>query len=56
MKKHDVIAEDMKQALESHGGLKGCRAAIVEVDITKDISRDNKIPVAHFRGLLVWLR
>ena len=43
--KHDVItAEDMKQALESHGGLKGCRAAVVEVDITKDISRDNKIP------------
>ena len=43
--KHDVItAEDMKQALESHGGLKGCRAAVVEVDTTKDISRDNKIP------------
>ena len=41
--KHDVIiAEDMKQALESHGGLKGCRAAVVEVDITKGISRDKK--------------
>lgn len=43
--KHDVVtAEDMKQALESHGGLKGCRAAVVEVDATKAAGMDNKIP------------
>ena len=43
--KHDVItAEDMKQALESHGGLRGCRAAVVEVDTTKAVGNDNKIP------------
>ena len=43
--KHDVVsAEDMKQAIESHGGLKGCRAAAVEVDISKDVVKDNKIP------------
>ena len=37
--KHDVItAEAMKQALESHGGLKGCRAAVVEVDTTKVVN------------------
>ena len=42
--KHDVLAaEDMKQAIESHGGLKGCRAAVVEVDIWKDVVKDNKI-------------
>ena len=40
--KHVITAEDMKQALESHGGLKGCRAAVVEVDITKGISRDKQ--------------
>ena len=44
-KKHDVLtAEDMKQAIESHRGLKGCRAAVVEVDISKDVVKDNKIP------------
>ena len=43
--RHDVItAEDMKQALESHGGLRGCRAAVVEVDTTKAVGNDNKIP------------
>ena len=43
--KHDVLtAEDMKQAIESHGGLKGCRVAVVEVDISKDVVKDNKIP------------
>ena len=42
---HDVLtAEDMKQAIESHGGLKGCRAAVVEVDISKDVVKDNTIP------------
>jgi len=43
--KHEVLtAEDMKQAIESHGGLKGCRTAVVEVDISKDVVKDNKIP------------
>lgn len=42
---NDVLtAEDMKKALESHGGLKGCRAAVVEVDSSKDLHEDNKIP------------
>ena len=46
--KHDVIrAEDMKAALESHGGIKGCRVAVAEVDTTgeknKNKNKDNKI-------------
>lgn len=41
--KHDVItAEDMKTALESHGGEKGVGAAVVEVDPTIE-STANKI-------------
>ena len=43
--KHDVLtAEDMKQAIESHGGLTGCRAAVVEVNTSQDVVKDNKIP------------
>lgn len=43
--KNDVItAEDMKTALESHGGVKGCRVAVVEVDTSKENNTDNKIP------------
>ena len=43
--RHDVItAEDIKQALESHGGLRGCRTAVVEVDTTKAVGNGNKIP------------
>eukprot|EP00058_Branchiostoma_floridae_P012379 XP_002597867.1 hypothetical protein BRAFLDRAFT_105474 [Branchiostoma floridae] len=31
--KHDVLtAEDMKEALESHGGIKGCRIAVAQTD------------------------
>ena len=43
--KHDVVtAEDMK-AIESHGGLTGCRVAVVEVDSSKDIDdTHSKIP------------
>ena len=42
--KHDVItAEDMKTALESHGGLKGVRAAVVELNSGREIAA-NKIP------------
>ena len=43
--KHDVAtAEDMKAALESHGGITGCRAAVVEVDTTRERNKDCKIP------------
>ena len=43
--RHDVVtAEDMKAALESRGGIKGCRAAVVEVDSTRERNKDNKIP------------
>ena len=46
--KHDVAtAEDMKAALESHGGIKGCRAAVVEVDTTRERNKDCKIPGMH---------
>lgn len=42
--RHDVVtAEDMKAALESHGGIKGCRAAVVEVDTTRERNKDSKI-------------
>ena len=42
---HDVVtAEDMKGAIESHGGIKGCRAAVVEVDTTRDRNKESKIP------------
>ena len=34
----------MKEALESHGGLKGCRVAVVQVDTTKSVGVENKIP------------
>ena len=34
----------MKAALESHGGIKGCRAAVVEVDTTRERNKDSKIP------------
>ena len=62
--RHDVItAEDMKQALESHGGLRRCREAVVEVDTTKAIGNDNKIPgtsqINHFLfeegGIRAWM-
>ena len=60
---HNVVSsEDMKTALESHGGLKGCRAAVVEVDSSKDLNEENKIPgislLYNFKyevqGIRVW--
>ena len=34
--KHDVLtAVDMKEALESYGGVRGCRIAVAEVDVAK---------------------
>ena len=43
--KNDVVtAEDMKRAIESYGGLRGCRVAVVEVDSAKDLHDNNKIP------------
>ena len=62
--RHDgTTAEDMKQALESHGGLRRCREAVVEVDTTKAIGNDNKIPgtsqINHFLfeegGIRAWM-
>ena len=44
-KNNDVTtAEEMKKALESHGGLRGCRVAVVEIDPFKDSHEANKIP------------
>lgn len=37
-----ITTEDMKTALESNGGVKGVRAAVVQVDPTKE-STVNKI-------------
>ena len=34
----------MKKALESHGGLRGCRVAVVEIDPSKDRHEAIKIP------------
>ena len=43
--KHDIkTAEDMKEALESHGGIKGCRAAVAKVNPLLFNGKDNKIP------------
>ena len=43
--RHDVFtAEDMKAAVESHGGIKGYRPAVVEVDTTRERNKDSKIP------------
>lgn len=48
--KHDVLtAEDMKQAVESHRGLTGIRATVVEVDLNdpdvKEADQLNKATV-----------
>jgi hypothetical protein len=43
--KHDITtAEEMKTALESHGGVKGSRAAVVKLNTSRDNASDNKIP------------
>ena len=61
--KHNVTtAQEMKEALESHGGLKECHAAVVEVDTSKEVNKDSKIPGVsivnnfHFEdtGIRVW--
>ena len=39
-----TTAEEMNKALESHGGLRGCRVAVVEIDPSKDLHEANKIP------------
>ena len=53
----------MKNALESHGGVKGCRAAVVQVDVlAENNSSTNKIPGINLlnnfafvkNGLRVW--
>ena len=44
--KNDVLtALDMKTALESHGGLKGCRIAVAKIDpVAENASPPNTIP------------
>ena len=43
-KNNDVTtAEEMKKTLESHGGLRGCRVTVVEIDPSKDLHEVNKI-------------
>lgn len=39
-----VTAEDMKKAIESHGGLKGCRTCVAEVDTSGQLNEACKIP------------
>ena len=39
-----TTGEELKKALESHGGLRGCRVAVVEIDPSKDLHEANKIP------------
>jgi len=34
-KRDVVMAADMKEALESYGGVRGCRVAVAEVDVSK---------------------
>ena len=42
--KNDVVtAADMKEALESHGGVTGCRAAVVEVNTANETGGTNKL-------------
>ena len=46
---HDVTtAEEMKIALQSHGGVRGCRFAVVEIDKTKVNGEVAKIPGISF--------
>ena len=42
--KHDVTtAIDMKEALESHGGIRRCRAAVAAINVANDTGGTNKI-------------
>lgn len=38
-----ATAADLKATLEYYGGIKGCSAAVVEVDTTNDGNRGSKI-------------
>ncbi|KAI8490451.1 hypothetical protein Bbelb_317190 [Branchiostoma belcheri] len=47
--RHDVVtAEDMKQALESHGGVKGCRVAVCQ------LTTGQEHPRLRLEGIKVW--
>ena len=42
--KHDVTtAINIKEALESHGGIRGCRAAVAAINVANDTGGTNKI-------------
>ena len=38
-----ITAEDMKKAIESHGGVRGCRVCVAEVDSSKELNEACKI-------------
>ena len=61
--KHDVVtAANMKEALESHGGIAGCRAAVAEIVVEKETGGGNKLKgISKFNnfefteaGIRVW--
>ena len=61
--KHDVAtAVDMKEALESHGGIRGCRAAVAAISLANETGGTNKIKgISKFNnfeftedGIRVW--
>ena len=39
----------MKAALESHGGIKGCRVAVAEVDTTRKKKTQNKTKIIRYQ-------
>ena len=46
--RYDVVtAADMKEALESHGGITGCRAAVAEVNTANETGGTNKLKGLH---------
>ena len=41
---HDVVtAQQLKEAIDSYGGVRGCRAAVVEVNTKKQTTGTHKI-------------
>ena len=53
---HDITAaEEMKIALESHEGVRGCRFAVVEIDNSTQNSQVKKIPGISFLNNFMFL-
>lgn len=63
---HDVMtAQQLKEAIDSYGGVRGCRAAVVEVNSKKQttgthkisgISQLNNFQYTQDGGIIVWKR